>query len=354
MALAAENKYEVFVVGRSARRGKAFADKHGVEFRSANVEDNKSLRDAVDGSHVVVHTAGPFQSQNYNVAEACITVRAHYLDLADGREFVCGIGALNDSATAANVLVTSGVSSVPAITSAMFLAIAPEFRNVDDIQIALSPGNQNPRGDSTIAAVLSYLGKPIRVWQDGNWTTREGWSDAQLLTFPSKVGRRRVFNCDVPDLDLFPERLPVRTMRFRAGLELGFLNAMLSSCGAIARRYGVSFVRHAGLFRRISLLLYPFGSKNGSLAMWVSGRDASGKSITRSIAIVTDNDGPATPTAVAIVLARQLLTAAPVSIGAMPCFGLVNFRDIMAQLEPLGIWSTRGDESGWHPSKPGE
>src|SRR5207247_2609299 len=113
----------------------------------------------------------------YRVAELSIELGAHYLDLADAREFVAGIGQLDDQARQRGLLVTSGVSSTPAITSALIEELRPEFSRIDEIHTALSPGNQNPRGVSTIAAVLSYLGRKIRVWQDGQWVERPGWGD---------------------------------------------------------------------------------------------------------------------------------------------------------------------------------
>ena len=39
------------------------------------------------------------------------------------------------------------------LTLRAYEELAPEFRRIDSIQTALSPGNQNPRGASTIAAV---------------------------------------------------------------------------------------------------------------------------------------------------------------------------------------------------------
>ena len=346
-ALATDGNCEVRIVGRSKHRGEPAARAMGADFRVADLHDAAALRDALEGSAVAIHAAGPFQAQDYSVARACIDVGAHYLDLADGREFVAGIAVLDESAKARGLLVASGASSAPAITSAMAAAISGDFAEVDEILIALSPGNQNPRGESTIAAVLSYVGRPIRVWQNREWNDRPGWGDAQLLTFPPKVGRRRVYNCDVPDLDLFPAKYAVRTVRFQAGLELTVLNNLVSLAGWIGRRFEVNLMKHSALFRRISLLFFPLGSKNGSLALWMRGRNGSGNSIERSIAIVTDNDGPATPSSAAIVLARRILASGAPVTGALPCFGLIELDDIMAHLEPLGIWCARGDERGW-------
>jgi len=120
----------------------------------------------------IIHTAGPFQGQDYRVASACIAAGAHYIDLADGRAFVAGIGTLHDAAASAGVLVTSGA-----------------------IDIGISPGNRTERGLSTVRAILGYCGQPL----PGGAT---GWRTTHSHTYPAPVGRRLLSPCDVPDLTL--------------------------------------------------------------------------------------------------------------------------------------------------------
>jgi hypothetical protein len=231
--------------------------------------------------------------------------------------------------------------------------MAPEFARLDEIDTALSPGNQNPRGISTVAAVLSYLGKRHRVWRDGAWVDRPGWGDVRRLDFPPPVGRRRVHNCDVPELELFPAAFGARTVRFSAGLELDLLNYLLSMCSRFGRWFRLDLSRRARLFTNVSLMLFPFGTTNGSLAVWLRGIDRAGRAIERRIALVTDHDGPATPSSAAIVLARKVLESGPPRLGAFPCVGLLQLGELMAHLQPLGIWCARGDESGWWPRSDG-
>lgn len=76
---------------------------------------------------LVIHAAGPFQSQDYRVAEACLACGSDYVDLADGRDFVCGIDALHERACAAGRLLVSGASTVPALSSAVVDALLPRF-----------------------------------------------------------------------------------------------------------------------------------------------------------------------------------------------------------------------------------
>jgi len=346
-ALVRDGCGRVRVVGRNAKIGGNFSQRIGAEFRPCALDDPAALRSALEGSTVVIHAAGPFQGADYRVAELCLQIGAHYLDLADARDFVAGIVRLDAEARRLGLMVTSGVSSTPAITSALIRELAPEFSRIDRIHTALSPGNQNPRGASTIGAVLSYLGRTIRVWRNGRWEERPGWGDVQRLEFPPPVGRRRVHNCEVPELELFPAEFHAQTVEFSAGLELNLLNYLLSACSLLARGFRLDFTQHARFFLNASLMLFPFGTTNGALAIWVRGLGLDGRPIERRIALVTDYDGPATPSSAAVVLARKVLRSGPPRLGAFPCVGLLTLDEILGHVRPLGVWCARGDESGW-------
>jgi hypothetical protein len=346
--LAGYPNVRVRVAGRTLRTGERFAHQIGAEFRACDWNDRDALRRTLDGSFLTIHTAGPFQGTDYRVAELCIEVGSHYLDIADGREFVTGIVALDATSSQRGLLVASGASTVPAVTDAMIRDMAPEFRSIDEIHIALSPGNQNPRGASTIAAILNYVGRPIRVWQDGRWTDRPGWGDVRQLEFPPPVGRRRVHNCDGPDLELFPATWHTRTVRFHAGVELNIINRTLSFIALVRPWLRMNNLpRFAPLFLWLSQRIARFGSKNGGLAVWLRGIGAGECPIERRLAIVTDTDGPAVPPAPAIALAKKLLDAGPPRTGAFPCVGLLSLAELMPELHPHRVWCVRGTGDGW-------
>ena len=75
----------------------------------------------------VVNTVGPFQGQGYEVARAAIDHKIHYIDLADGREFVTGIKKLDQHAQDAGIAVISGASTVPALSDAVVAAYTSDF-----------------------------------------------------------------------------------------------------------------------------------------------------------------------------------------------------------------------------------
>ena len=81
----------------------------------------------------VIHAAGPFQGQDYAVARAAIAAEANYIDLADSRDFVVGIEQLDAQARHRGVLVTSGASSLPALSSAVVDRYLPRFSQLRSI-----------------------------------------------------------------------------------------------------------------------------------------------------------------------------------------------------------------------------
>ena len=275
----------------------------------------------------VVHTSGPFQCQDYRVALACAAARVHYIDLADGREFVAGIGAVDVAATAARVCVLSGASSVPALSAAAVDAMTRGWQRVDDIDIGISPGNRTERGLSTIQAGLSYSGRPI-VHDDGKTLT--GWLRPRLHRYAKPVGWRPLSPCDVPDLVLLPARYPGRpVVRFGAGLELFALHLGMNAMAAVAR---LGIVRdwgaHATWLKWWSDRFGTLGTDAGAMHVSVRGLDARGQRARGTWTLLAvAGDGPWVPTLAAAALVRKLATGASPAIGARPCVGELTLDD---------------------------
>lgn len=108
---------------------------------------------------IVINTCGPFQSSNYSIAETCIRQGVHYVDLADGRDFVTGITALDEQAKANNVCVIGGASTVPGLSSAVLEHYKHEFSEIDNLKYGISPGQKAERGLATTQGILSYVAK---------------------------------------------------------------------------------------------------------------------------------------------------------------------------------------------------
>jgi len=288
----------------------------------------------------VVHCAGPFQGHDYHVAEAAIACGAHYCDLADASAFVAGIGTLNERALARDRLVVAGASSVPGLSSAVVESLRGEFTRIDAIDVGISPGNRAPRGDATVASILSGAGRPHAAWRGGEWRFARGWTRLRRFRFREPAGERWLADCEVPDVALFPACYGVRDrVTFGAGLELRRLQFGLA---AIAHVVELGLWRHpekhAATLRRISEWWLAAGSDVGAMFVRVEGALADGARHARTWQLIARaGDGPNVPAAVSVAIVRALARGTLATRGAMPCLGVVSLAEVLDVLAPFAI-----------------
>ena len=300
---------------------------------TVNVHDIASLRRAFDGVFAVVNAMGPFQAHDYTVAETCAGMGIHYIDLAETRAHVDGITRLNRRAQQKNCLIVSGAGVVPAVSAALVDMLAPEFDRISDIHTCLSTGNNTPCGDATLHTVLGYAGTSFRVKENGRWRYVYGWSGSEKVAFPHPVGKRRVYVCDVPDLDIFPARYGAQTVSFRAGLGLKFFNhglfllAKMRRWGWIKnlRAWGPALIATSRLFRR-------YGSVTGGMRVLVRGRK-NGEEIRHTVFLISrDNNGLVISCSPALALVRRWIERGVAESGAVPCVGQLTWDEIKTEM----------------------
>lgn len=311
-ALAGDAGIELVIAGRDASAAKAFARTlPGAAGSVALDSTDPALAERIRSLAIelVIHTAGPFQAQGYDVAFAAARAGAHYIDLADGRRFVCDFAQHVDAAfRAAGRCAITGASTVPALSSAVVDHLSAGWQRRDGIEICIAPAQHAPRGLATLAAVLSYCGEPVQVWQQGRWVTQPGWAHPRPVRF-ARLRPRAAALCDIPDLELLPALHPdVQTVWFGAALELPLeQHALAWLARARMHRLVPRPDRLAPLLHRTARLLDRFGSALGGMFVRVEGLDAHGLPARRSWHIAADHDsGPEIPCMAAILLAREL------------------------------------------------
>ncbi|PRC90757.1 saccharopine dehydrogenase family protein [Solimicrobium silvestre] len=342
-ALASNKHIQLFIAGRDGLKAQQFAVQLGLNpAQGIAIDAHAPLlaqRLMELNIQTVIHTAGPFQGQDYSVARAAIEAGANYIDLADGRDFVAGIDALNESACRRKVLVTSGASSLPALSSAVVDRYLPRFSRLDSIQHGIGSGARAP-GLATMRGVFGYCGKPFSRLMGGQWRSVCGWLDLRRYRFPSPVGARLLGNCDVPDLVLFPKRYSsVHTVTFQAGFasSLGHLAVWL--CAQLVRlRLVSSLVSLVKPLHTISSWMEAFVSDKGAMfvALEGLGLDKQPLKLTWHL-VAAQNHGPYIPCGAAIALAHKLSRGDKLPHGAMPCMGLLSVEDYLAALQNYDI-----------------
>jgi saccharopine dehydrogenase-like NADP-dependent oxidoreductase len=342
-ALAQTEGIRLLIGGRNATRARAVAEGLGLQSSQGIAIDARAtdltqrfLKLGVDS---VIHTAGPFQNQDYAVARSAIAAGANYIDLADGRDFVAGIEQLDTAARERGVFVTSGASSLPALSSAVVDRYLSRFSRLDSIRHGIGSGARSP-GLATMQGVFGYCGRPFRRLVEGHWQTTRGWLDLQRYPFPEPVGKRFLGSCDVPDLVLFPRRYPgVRTVTFHAGFASAPGHLVVWAASQLVRLGMLSSILPlAGPLHAISRWLEPFVSDKGAMFVSLEGLGLDGKPQKLDWHLVAaKNHGPHIPCGAAIALAQKLARREALPHGAMPCVGLLTVEDYLAALRRFDI-----------------
>jgi saccharopine dehydrogenase-like NADP-dependent oxidoreductase len=353
-SLAKIESITVFVAGRSLTKAQTYIDTLDASEDKLFVADLQPLvidifaedfteQLSLISPYLVIHTGGPFQGQDYRVPKACIKLKAHYIDLADDRRFVCDISKLDTAAKHQGVVIISGASSVPGLSSAVVEQYQGQFSVLDTIDMAIAPGNKAERGQATVTGILSYTGHGFNVFRDGRWQDAYGWMDSKVTDFGGIVGKRFLANVDVPDLELFPNYYHTsERVSFQAGLELSFLHKTMV---IMARLVKIGLVKNwspmAKIISKSSDLFLPLGSDNGAMQVLITGTGIDGKALSLKWVLYAPNgNGPYIPTLSAIILARKLLQSNELPSGATPCIGLLDLNCFSGYFKALGIYST--------------
>ncbi|MDE1468301.1 saccharopine dehydrogenase NADP-binding domain-containing protein [Aurantiacibacter sp. D1-12] len=344
-ALASDPRIQLILAGRDGAKAEAAAKAlHAANPAEGIAFDLTGPRDGLvrHKPDLVINMVGPYHTQSYAAAEAAIAAGAHYCDIADAREFVCNIGELDAAAKAAGLAVIAGASSVPALTAAYCDAALTQMAELHSVEYGISGAEQANRGAGTVAAVLSYVGKPFTRLVSGEMKETIGWSDIHSVPI-GELGGRWFGQGNVPDLALFPERYPhLRNHTFWAGHEIAVLHwgtwamSLLVRAGLLPR-----LDRFASQLSALSKLFNWMGRSRSGFFMNIKGVDAQGKPVTKHHTIVArSGHGPIIPIIPVILLARKFAAGEHIAPGARPCLDLITLDEYRGEFADLDVsWS---------------
>ena len=265
--------------------------------------------------HILVDASGPFQSYGarpYRIVEACIAERVNYLDLADGSQFVAGIPAFEEQATAAGCFVLSGVSSFPVLTAAVTRSLSFDMTRVHAIRGGIAPSPYAGIGENVMRAIAGYAGRAVQLKRDGKLATGRPLLEHMRFTIapPGRLPlRNRLFSLvDVPDLIVLAALWPeAKTIWMGAGPVPEILHRALVAFAWLVRW---------GLLRTLSPLApimhfvshhLRWGAHRGGMFVEVEGANASGSTIRRSWHLLAEgDDGPFIPSMAVEAIIRAI------------------------------------------------
>jgi hypothetical protein len=325
-----EPRLVLYIAGRSLDRARAYCETR--DTAKARLVPTTFDRDGDLSAHLVplrphilVDASGPFQTYGqgrYRVIEACIAHGIHYLDLADGSDFVEGVHAFDPAARRAGVFVLSGVSSFPVLTAAVVRRLSADMARVTAIRGGIAPSPYAGVGTNVIRAIAGYAGQPCTLRRSGRAAVGHPFTDHMRFTIapPGRVPlRNTLFSLvDVPDLRALAELWPeANSIWMGAGPVPESLHRALVALAWLVRlRLVRSLLPLAPLMHFASNRL-AWGEHRGGMFVELEGVLASGASTRRSWHLLAEgDDGPLIPSMAVDALVRKVLEGQTPPVGA--------------------------------------
>ena len=339
----------ILVAGRSYSKAQTLCKKHGGNLFPAVFDTQGDLTSQIKklSPWLIVDATGPFQptfSQNYPLVQTCIEQGIYYIDLSDSGEFTMGITTLDSAAKKAGIAAISGASSVPALSSAVVVKASKHFTSIDSIEGGISPGGKIDIGLSVTQAVLSYLGKPLKIFRGGEWGSETGYSriHSYTITIEGQKPLRRWFGlCDAPDLLIFPSQFKgVKTVRFYGSQELWVIHQSIKLLAWLQKRRLIKHLEsHARFFQWWGTQLGKFASERGGMFMLIKGVNNNGNPVSQQWNLIANQgDGPFIPILATEILIKRWLTHPPQS-GARSATSEITLEEFRMVFDDLAIQS---------------
>ncbi|PIN12577.1 Saccharopine dehydrogenase (NADP(+), L-glutamate-forming) [Handroanthus impetiginosus] len=222
----------IIIGGRNRDKGAAMVNKLGknAKFSEVDINDSKSLEEAMKDVDLVVHTAGPFQqAKKCTVLEAAIQNKTAYLEVCDDTSYAQRAKSYMRKALDANV---------PAITSG---GIYPGVSNVmaaELVRAATSEGKGEPQrlrfyyytagsggaGPTILSTSFLLLGEEVVAYNKGEKIKLKPYSGMLNIDFGQGIGKKDVFLLNLPEVRSIHEVLGVPTVSARFGTAPFFWN----------------------------------------------------------------------------------------------------------------------------------
>jgi hypothetical protein len=350
--LADEARLEILVAGRSLTAAETFCAARTALARLRPVQmERRDIAGLLrtERPELAIDASGPFQTYDdpYAVPHACLAAGADYLDLADGADFVDGIGALDDAARAAGRFVLSGVSSFPVLTAAVLTEISREME-VTGLRGGIAPSPFAGVGRNVLRAVLGYAGKPVGILRGGVRRSERAlvssWSAVVAPPGHVPLKRLRFSLVEVPDLRALPKAFPtLRDLWMGAAPQPGFWHAMLSALAAL-RLPGMTALTPLAEF---VLNRFTWGEHRGGMVIAAEGR-RDGRRMRMEWHLVAEaDDGPMIPSMACEGIVRAMLAGKRPVPGARSGIGALTLGDYEA------LFAGRRIHAGWRRSDDG-
>lgn len=162
----------------------------GAPTRAAPLDDDRALRDLLDGASAVINCAGPFTLAGDALARAAIATRTHYVDSTGEQSFIRMIFDRHGrTAERAGVALLPALGFDYAFGDCIARLAASELEPLDELTVAYAvEGFGMTRG--TLRSGLEAMKGGDVVYEDEQWKPAPAGVSRASFDFPEPLGRQ--------------------------------------------------------------------------------------------------------------------------------------------------------------------
>ena len=203
---------ELRVLDRDEQRAAAVGNKAGVPWRTIDVTDPDSLREALESADAVVNAVGPYHQTALGVIEAAIDLGINYVDMNDDHEVAEALlldPSWDERARRAGVTVLIDCGVVPGLSGLLVRHASERLEATERVAIRFA-WNYNRDYPAAIQHFLRINSGDGPQYIDGRHVRMGPFAGREDVDFQEPVGRIGVYFTGVPD--------PVAIARFVPGV----------------------------------------------------------------------------------------------------------------------------------------
>jgi short subunit dehydrogenase-like uncharacterized protein len=199
----------------------------GLEHRLFALDDPTAMDAGLQGMRAVLHCAGPFTGTYRPMADACLRMKAHYLDIAGEIAVFEGMAARSDEATTAGVMFMPGVGFDVVPSDCLALHLKRRLPSATHLALGFLGLGRVSRGTAT--TIVENLHGAGMVRRNGlltpvpvAWKTRTidfGTGPRKAITIPWGDVSTAFYSTGIPNIEVYiaapwQQRLAARLSRY--------------------------------------------------------------------------------------------------------------------------------------------
>jgi saccharopine dehydrogenase-like NADP-dependent oxidoreductase len=202
----------LMLTGRRHQKGEAAVAELGrrssflpLDLTTTTVDELAKLLCNVD---LAIQCVGPFRTLPPTLLAACIVAGVDYVDVCDDRRATEVRLGLHDAAQASGITALIDTGTFPGIDNVLVADALARLPQADDVRLYFVCAGSGNGGFGVLETTFIAVSTSYAQLIDGTWRPTPSFRARQVVDFGAPMGRRPVYNFEVPELSSLARTFP--------------------------------------------------------------------------------------------------------------------------------------------------